>query len=86
MQALSRYSVPSARAVIFRNIEVGSGNSVRILGVLLFVAGSAATAYATWATYRRHRPRDVLFALLAPIALIAALTGLLLAFVPRFFG
>jgi hypothetical protein len=58
---------------------------VRILGVLLFLIGSAATAYATWATYHRRRPRDVLFAVIAPIAMIAALTGLLLSFVPGFF-
>jgi hypothetical protein len=59
---------------------------VRILGVLLFVLGGSATAYATWATYNSRRPRDVLFAIVAPIAMVAALTGLLLAFVPGFLG
>jgi len=59
---------------------------VRFVGVLLFAAGGFATAYATWATYNSRRPRDVLFAILAPVAMIAALTGLLLAFVPGFFG
>ena len=59
---------------------------MRILGVFLFLAGGAGTAYATWATYTRGRPADVLFAVLAPLAMIVALTGLLLVFVPGFFG
>jgi hypothetical protein len=59
---------------------------VRIFGALLFLAGSAATARATWAVYHSRRPRDVLYAVIAPVALIAALIGLLLAFVPGFFG
>ena len=59
---------------------------MRILGALLFVAGGFATGYATWAAYTSRRPRDVLFALLAPVAMIVALTGLLLVFVPGFFG
>jgi hypothetical protein len=58
---------------------------VRILGVLVFLAGSAATAYSTWATYHRRPPRDVLFAVIAPLAMIVAMTGLLLSFVPDFF-
>jgi len=36
--------------------------------------------------YAQGRPRDLLFALLAPIAALLAITGLILAFVPRFFG
>lgn len=52
----------------------------------MFASGGAATAFATWASYRRGRPQDLLFALLAPLALLLALTGLLLLFVPDFFG
>jgi hypothetical protein len=59
---------------------------VRILGLLLFLLASAGTVYATRAMYERNRPADVLFALLAPVAAIIALAGLLLVFVPAFFG
>jgi hypothetical protein len=59
---------------------------VRLLGVLMFLFGGAGTAYSVWATYQRKRPRDVLFAVLAPLAMLVALVGLLLAFVPGFFG
>jgi len=57
---------------------------VRFLGILLFLAGGGGTAYATWATYATRRPRDVFFALLAPVALLVALLGLVLTFVPGF--
>jgi hypothetical protein len=59
---------------------------VRFLGVLLFLVGGGATGYATWASYARSRPRDVLFALLAPVALLVMLLGLVLIFVPGFLG
>ena len=59
---------------------------MRILGALLFVLGGAGTAWATWATYHRRRPQDILFAIAAPLALVIALVGLVLCFVPRFFG
>jgi len=58
---------------------------VRVLGALVFLAGGAATAYATWATFQRRRPLDVAFGALAPLALLVALVGLLLVFVPGFF-
>ncbi len=63
-----------------------SVRAVRVLGVLLFLLGCAATAYCTSATYRKDRPQDVLFGVLAPISLLIALTGLVLMFVPGFFG
>jgi len=59
---------------------------VRILGLLLFALASAGTVYSTWAMYNRKRPADVVFALVAPLAALIALAGLLLAFVPDFFG
>jgi hypothetical protein len=59
---------------------------VRVLGVLIFVLGGAGTALATWAAYHQRRPKDVLFAVLAPLAMLVALVGLLLIFVPGFFG
>jgi hypothetical protein len=57
---------------------------VRIVGVILFLVGAAATAYATLAMYRRRRPRDVLFAIAAPVTFVVAVLGLVLAFVPGF--
>jgi len=59
---------------------------VRILGLLLFLLASAGTVYSVWAMYDRNRPADVLYAVAAPIAAIIALAGLLLVFVPGFFG
>jgi hypothetical protein len=59
---------------------------VRILGALLFVVGGAGTAYTTWAVYQHSRPKDVLLAVAAPTAFLVALVGLLLVFVPGFFG
>jgi len=60
--------------------------TVRVVGALLFLAASAGTGYSIRAAYQRSRPADVLFAVLAPIAALAALVGLLLVFVPDFFG
>ena len=59
---------------------------VRVIGALLFLLGGAGTAYSTWATYHRGRPQDVLFGIAAPVALLVGLVGLLLLFVPGFFG
>jgi hypothetical protein len=70
--------IPLAIACTFR--------TVRVVGVLLFLAASAGTGYAIRAAYERSRPADVLFAVLAPLAAIIALIGLLLVFVPDFFG
>lgn len=60
--------------------------NVRVLGALLFLAASAGTAYAIRAACDRARPADVLFAIAAPVAALLALVGLLLVFVPDFFG
>lgn len=59
---------------------------MRALGALLFLAASAGTGYAIREAYQRSRPADVLFAILAPLAALVALIGLLLVFVPDFFG
>lgn len=52
----------------------------------MFLFGGAGVAYSVWAVHHRKRPMDVLFAILAPVAMLAAITGLLLLFVPGFFG
>lgn len=59
---------------------------MRVVGALLFLAASAGTGYAVRAAYQKSRPADVLFALAAPVAAVIALVGLLLVFVPDFFG
>ena len=59
---------------------------MRAVGALLFFAASAGTAYAIRAAFERNRPADVLFAIAAPLAALIALIGLLLVFVPDFFG
>jgi hypothetical protein len=59
---------------------------VRIVGALVFLVGCAATAWAIVGIHAGRRPADVAFAVLAPVAALVALTGLLLAFVPGFFS
>ena len=59
---------------------------VRYFGALLFFLGGGATGFCTWAVYNRGRPKDVLYGVLAPIAALVALAGLVLLFVPDFFG
>jgi hypothetical protein len=60
--------------------------TMRVLGALLLLLGGAGTSYAVRAAFARRRPADVAWALAAPVALAAALTGALLLFVPDFFG
>jgi hypothetical protein len=57
---------------------------VRFLGLVLFLAGAAGTVRAVRGVFEEKRPRDVGFAVLAPIAIAAALLGALLLFVPGF--
>lgn len=59
---------------------------MRVLGAILFLLGGAATAWSVTRSLTDRRPRDVAFALLAPLAVVLALGGLLLLFVPDFFG
>jgi hypothetical protein len=59
---------------------------MRALGAVLLAAGAAGTAYATWASFHRRRPLDLLYAAAAPVAFALALLGMLLLFVPGFFG
>jgi len=68
-----------------RAITCTFGN-VRVVGALLFLVASVGTGYAIRAAYQKSRPADVLFAVAAPIAALVALVGLLLVFVPDFFG
>jgi len=57
---------------------------VRIVGVMLFVFGAVAVAWSLREADRRSRPGDVAFALLALVAVLLAMLGLVLTFVPGF--
>ncbi len=57
---------------------------MRVVGLLLLAGGGAAVAYAVGAMYRVGRPRDVLLGIAAPLAMLLALLGLVLMFVPAF--
>lgn len=59
---------------------------MRVLGALLLLVGATATAWSVWASFEKRRPLDVAFALAAPVALVVALLGALLVFVPGFLG
>jgi hypothetical protein len=59
---------------------------LRWLGLLMFLLGGGGVAFSTWAVYHSARPKDVLFAVAAPLAALITLTGLVLTFVPGFFG
>ena len=59
---------------------------MRLLGLVLLVAGGMGSVRAVRGLFEEKRPRDVGFALIAPVALTAALTGALLLFVPAFFS
>lgn len=59
---------------------------MRLLGLILLVLGAVGTVRAVRGVFAEKRPRDVGFALLAPLAITAALAGALLLFVPRFFS
>jgi hypothetical protein len=52
---------------------------VAALGVLIFLAGSAATAAALRAAFASQRPNDLLWGALAPLLAVVALFGLYLA-------
>jgi hypothetical protein len=59
---------------------------MRVLGIVLFVAGAAATVQALRLAFSSRRPRDLAYALGAPVALVAAVIGLVLVFAPGLLG
>ncbi|HUS66247.1 MAG TPA: hypothetical protein VMZ28_16955 [Kofleriaceae bacterium] len=56
------------------------------VGVALVLAGGAGTVWGVTAAASRPRPLDVVAALVAPIALVVAMVGGVLIFVPGFFA
>lgn len=59
---------------------------MRLLGVLLALAGALGLVYSVRGTFTQSRPKDVAFAMLALVCTMVALLGLALAFVPGFLG
>lgn len=59
---------------------------MRVLGAVLFVAGAACAALAIRASFERARGAAALFGLAAPVAVLVTIAGLVLLFVPGFFG
>jgi hypothetical protein len=57
---------------------------VRLLGVLLAIAGSVGLARCVRGTLGEARPKDVAYALLTIVATMVTLVGLGMAFVPGF--
>ena len=49
---------------------------------MLFVAAGAAAGFCLREAFRAARPRDLVFAITAPLAIAAAILGLVLAFAP----
>ena len=57
---------------------------VRLLGALGFILFAPAAFYCVAAICNSRRPRDVIFAALAPLCAIAAIIALVCVFVPGF--
>jgi hypothetical protein len=57
---------------------------MRILGVIFVLVGGATTVWAVLGSFEKRRPLDVVCAAVAPLALVLALLGGLLLFVPGF--
>lgn len=59
---------------------------MRAIGAMLFLAGSVGAGLALRASFEKARGVAALFGLLAPLAVLVALLGLVLLFVPGFLG
>jgi hypothetical protein len=59
---------------------------VRLIGILALLAGILVTVHATAAMFRAPRPRDLVWALVAPVAALLALAGLVTIISPWFFS
>lgn len=59
---------------------------MRLLGVLLAIAGSVGLTRSVRGTLQEGRPKDVAYALLTIVAAVVTLLGLGMAFVPDFLG
>jgi hypothetical protein len=57
---------------------------MRLLGLVLILAGAAGVVFGVRQTLESQRPRDVAFAVLSWVSVVVALLGLALTFVPGF--
>ena len=57
---------------------------MRLLGLFLLITGVVGTAHALPAAFRARRPLDLIWALAAPIAVVAAVLGLVAIVDPDF--
>lgn len=69
-----------------QSIGAWYARAVRVLGAVLFLLGSAGAAASLAASFDRSGLRAAAFGIAAPVAVLIALSGALLLFVPRFFG
>ena len=57
---------------------------MRVVGALLCVMGAGLTALCVRRAFASPRPRDVAWAALGPVAVLAYVLGVILLFVPGF--
>ena len=57
---------------------------MRLIGIVALIAGLVGTLHATAAAFRAPRPLDLVWGLVAPIAAILAIVGLVTIVSPGF--
>ena len=57
---------------------------MRLLGILALLLGIGGTVYAADATFRARRPMDLAWAIVAPLAAVVAIVGLVTVVSPSF--
>ena len=57
---------------------------MRLIGIVALIAGLVGTLHATTAAFRAPRPLDLVWALVAPVAAILAIVGLVTIVSPGF--
>jgi hypothetical protein len=63
--------------------ETFHSRGVRALGVLVAVLAAAAATQCVRGAFTARRPRDLAFALAAPILILVAIAGVVIAFAPE---
>lgn len=58
---------------------------MKILYILMIIAGIPLMGWGFWASYNARKPWDIIGTLLLPVALVVTLLGVLLTCVPNFF-
>jgi len=63
--------------------ETFHSRAVQALGAIVATLGAAASAWCVRGAFTAPRPRDLAFALAAPVAIVVAIAGLVAAIAPR---